>query len=310
MLQLKGNPLKCDCHAANLKMMDNPGLVISFTDYNCDDKSELLCPAADVDMTCGDQCQCLVNPYIGHVNIHCHQTNLTQVLSVLESYPNYTISLKLNQTVIDDIEDIFSHKLEELHVLESELNEFKMPKIQNHLKVINFNQNNMKTISTETVEHLSRSDLKLNLGNNLLDCSCQNKELLLHIQSQYGNVVEKVSFNCQHLKDKDILAIEVADICNEHLILILIISVSCFVVIVMIAIIILVFQSRDYIRLFLFTKCRFLFSEETLDKDKKYDAFISYCHQDEIFVEDYLVPGKSLINCKLIAYIIQLRNVG
>ena len=267
--------------------------MIRFSDYNCDaDMSQLLCPAADVDMPCGDQCQCLVNPYIGHVNIQCQHTNLTNVLSVLESYPNYTISLNLSRIVLDEIEDIFSHKLKELHVLESEMNEFKMPKIQNHLKVINLNQNNLKTISTETVQHLSNSEIKLNLGNNLLECSCQNKELLLHLKSQYGNVIEKVNFDCDHLKDKDILAIEVADICNEYLALILIITLSCFVLIVIIAIIILIISNRDLIKLFLFTKCKFLFSEETLDKDKKYDAFISYCHHDEIFVEDYLVPGK------------------
>ena len=51
--------------------------------------------------------------------------------------------------------------------------------------------------------------------------------------------------------------------------------------------------NKDTIKIWLYSQpwSRVLFSEDLIDKDKPYDAFLSYAQMDSEFVEKDLLPG-------------------
>ena len=52
--------------------------------------------------------------------------------------------------------------------------------------------------------------------------------------------------------------------------------------------------NKDTIKIWLYSQpwSRVLFSEDLIDKDKPYDAFLSYAQADSEFVEKDLLPGE------------------
>lgn len=89
-----------------------------------------------------------------------------------------------------------------------------------------------------------------------------------------------------------IIRLSVDDLCKISLTLIVAcVSVASFFVIA--GVFIALFSIYEYeIKVWLFAHKILLFwvSEKEIDKDKEYDAFISYSHKDRVFVENYLVP--------------------
>ena len=59
----------------------------------------------------------------------------------------------------------------------------------------------------------------------------------------------------------------------------------------------LALTNRDTIKVWLYSKpwSRVLFSEDLIDKDKPYDAFLSFAEADSDFVEKELLKGDSFI---------------
>ena len=62
---------------------------------------------------------------------------------------------------------------------------------------------------------------------------------------------------------------------------------------------------QEHIKIFLYSKAwgkKIFFSEEKDDESKEFDAFISFSHHDEKFVEEILLPGLETTDPKQVQY--------
>jgi len=306
---LSGNPLKCDCFATEVKLLNTiPGskLKISDKDYQCKSNaslsqmslSELLCPSDLIQKPCVDTCQCLVNTFSQHVNIKCTDTPINEVTTLLtEHYPQYTVGLDLKHFDKNIFNvDLSEHKLLELHLSDSALREFHLPNIPEKLNLIKLNNNNLRGLSSETIyqleSNINKTNLSLLLGNNPFDCSCHNKDLLIFLQTHYSAILDEVSFTCEHIQKKNIRDYESSDICDEYVYIPFIFAIIIGLIVIIVLLIIISYNHQIII-IYVFSKSwgKYFFSEEFVDKDKSHDVFISYAHQDSQYVEDVLLPG-------------------
>jgi protein toll len=92
--------------------------------------------------------------------------------------------------------------------------------------------------------------------------------------------------------DKEVKEFD-AEICSGNNLVVLIVSITVGIFILFVAIVaVLYYKYQVEIKVWLFAHklLLWLICEEDLDKDKTYDAFISYSHKDEEFVTEHLVP--------------------
>ena len=92
-----------------------------------------------------------------------------------------------------------------------------------------------------------------------------------------------------------LLESELHDFCDTSMSPVLIVIVIMIVIVLMMVCIVLIFYSchRETIKIWIYSKswARIFFTEDLMDKDKPYDAFLSYSHMDAEFVEKVLLQG-------------------
>ena len=308
-VSLKNNPLKCDCFAtvikeqeyySNLQIIPNnidcEGDGVALVSKSTDD---LLCPAALVDEDCEAGCRCEVNTQVRHAVITCDIRTRKHLLEALRSYQNWTVDLRVTSVPGPRIRvDLGGHNIRELHLSNIELEEVHLESIPSTLHVIRLDNNKLKSVP-HTVRLIQqqvmagrREDFEVRLGENPWMCHCDNVELLLFVQKYYSVIKDKVTFDCDNLRGQDVRQLEISDLCHENIIVFHIIGVLIPIICILL-IIVISGCYRDLIFVYVFSKPwgKYLISEESVDRDKSHDVFISYSHADSPWVESVLLPG-------------------
>lgn len=144
------------------------------------------------------------------------------------------------------------------------------------------------------LEFLKNSSItRLTLHDNPWQCDCEAKELLNFIIQRTEHVtIPNLSQVICYGKNMSLLDIKPLDLCLFDTTVI----ISCSLTISLLGLIIGTFGLFYYkyqrqIKVWLFARqwCLWFVTEEELDKEKLYDAFVSYSHKDREFVENELV---------------------
>ncbi|TRY68548.1 hypothetical protein TCAL_11013 [Tigriopus californicus] len=322
-INLNKNPIKCDCHALDLAKFVRHELSnkdvqswyeIQANDVQCSSPPEntneafdalpyeqFYCefPSSEFDeiIDCPEHCQCYYSPYNQMSYVNCKDKQLEHIPRNIPALPNMSVSLNLggnNLTTLTPLDETF--QTGSISILDLSNNSLKTLAAQDlppGLLQLSISNNFIQTFDVDTLT-LFKTLIKIELGNNQFECSCDSK-LLIQFSRRYQNLVndiENVTIVCDGVP-RPILDIQIHELCYDFksdivnialpiVIIVLIASILALICIVKQDIIIIWIYSQPRLRVF--------FSEDLMDRDRPYDAFISYSNEDKEYVEGNLVP--------------------
>ncbi|BFF92088.1 protein toll [Drosophila madeirensis] len=265
---------------------------------------ELICPIGSAEepgqRQCPRGCRCWVRTFDKALVIKCHQGNLTQVPELPTLYDNlHIMELHLDNNTLLSLPPARSPGYENvtsLHLAGNNLTHIDVDRLPPNLKHLDVRRNHLQALNTTVLGFLNRTMPRrsLMLSGNPWICNCETKPLLLFTQSNYERIADRGEMLCMDAEMPTRMAeLSTNDICPEEkgvfIAMAVVISLAGFLAGITAA---LYYKYQTEIKIWLYAHNMFLWfvTEEELDKDKKFDAFISYSHKDQSFIEQYLVP--------------------
>jgi protein toll len=139
--------------------------------------------------------------------------------------------------------------------------------------------------------------LKLKLGGNPYNCTCESRPLFNFIKNQGSKVLDldAVRMQCDRDERKLWQIEKLEEFCTTGLSTAEVGGIVAVLVLLCIVIVLLVLWTcySEHLTIWVYSKpCfRVLFTEDLIDQDKPYDVFLSYSHEDEAWVEQVLAAG-------------------
>lgn len=151
--------------------------------------------------------------------------------------------------------------------------------------------NNISRVHPDVLEFLKRSKnlTQLTLHENPWECDCDAKDFLNFIHSRFVKMNDLLKVRCL---GKKIPVTEMTDFCPLNTTMIIGVSIAISLMGFLIGVFgLLYYKYQRQIKVWLFAHqwCLWFVTEEELDKEKLYDAFVSYSHKDQDFVVNELV---------------------
>uniref|UniRef100_A0A8D8H726 Protein toll n=1 Tax=Culex pipiens TaxID=7175 RepID=A0A8D8H726_CULPI len=180
-----------------------------------------------------------------------------------------------------------------LYVANNAISELLPENLPASLRILDLTHNRLTSLNESVVEALNSSKqlTNLKLSGNQWRCDCTTSEMLRFVRNSFRKVSDISQVACND--GTSIEAIQIGDLCNENLNTYITLSIILSILGLLIGLLTVLFYTYHMeIKVWMFTHNVFvwLVTEEELDKDKMYDAFISYSHKDEDFIADHLIP--------------------
>lgn len=280
--------------------------------------SDLSCkfPSAQIDMLCTDNCSCHLNTYYRKTVIDCSNQGMEKFPSTLPLIPNYsdTIELIMANNLIRNlskaVEGYYNTKIKnnnnyntitKLSLSNNRIETFHQECLPPNLTEIFLDNNRIKTFQHSDINYFDlminrTKDSNLTLSNNPYECSCNSRPLYHFVKNRWSNIedFDNIYLQCDQKPEKLIKA-NVEEFCVIGLSVLIILIVVILVFFLLGVCVILAFYIcyRDTIVIWIYSKswARIFFVEDIIDKEKPYDAFLSYSQQDADFVEKILLSG-------------------
>nr|XP_029731081.1 protein toll-like [Aedes albopictus] len=309
LFKLNHNPLNCDCRIASfVRFLQMTGHVyrrwrFTVDHLRCIDPEinreinvvkvnigNLLCEMND---HCPDRCGCFVRSNNESVLVNCEGQNLTDLPNLTDVSRNFNhVELFVTNNNIKSFDVVDPQGYEKVKEFYASYNQIQnlTGSLLSNVEILDLSNNSLSSFSQLTLLFNSSRQLEsAKLSSNPWQCDCQLINHLRIIQNSSDRIVDSKHMRCSDGRDFNLLT--VSDLCPMGGIATIIIFV-CSVVILLLLLSFTAYAYQIEIKIWLFTNnlCLRLVTEEEIDKDKLYDAFVSYCHQDEEFVSAILVP--------------------
>lgn len=319
---LDDNPLHCDCSAYHfVKYLDgtlNPNVnkMVQLVANNLScvsppqlkgvqiskvDPKLLVCSLDHPESAtkhCPKECNCDVRIFDTALIVNCSYADLMDVpplVNLSASKLNFTeLYIQGNHlSSLPNMSHIGYTYVRKINAEFNNISELSLNNIPPHIEVLQLAHNNLSFISSSVFKALRNKTKiqKLTLGSNPWMCNCFSTELLSYMQSNYQTVEGLQNITCFGKKWSELSTGELCPFQNTVIVSISILIAILGLLLGALAALYYYYQQEIKVWLFAHNFCLWFVTEEELDKDKIFDAFISYSHKDEDFVTDQLVPN-------------------
>ncbi|XP_065222753.1 protein toll-like [Planococcus citri] len=309
------NPLKCDCNALSLAqylhLLDsNKTILIKLkadelicdTHYrlkqvpinNISSLTEFKCSISE---GCPEDCDCYTRPYDTTIEVNCTSKNQIEFPNSLPKVPEgYGVELLYtnnNLTSTRGLQNLIDHdyNVTTIALSHNRLEQFDVNELPKGLKVMELHNNNLKYLNGTIFGQGERKDFtNLTFHENPWECNCALSDLWNFID-RTKSLIDNSKIKCND--DRPFSKLSIEDFCSHSNTYILICVSLAILGLLIATVTVLYYKFEQEIRVLMFKYkiCLWLVSEEVVDKDKPYDAFVSYSQKDEHFVRTVLVPG-------------------
>lgn len=319
---LNENPLNCDCLILFLVKsvrgeLGKPKANYVIDNLRCAEPArfegqfvstmspqELLCPLDSEHTTLkycptDDGCSCWYRRNDESAIINCSDANLTRFPNITQiknvKVPLKIIELHLDNNKITHLPLAYAEGYKNLTHLYMRNNSIAMVRAENlppKLAEIDLSHNELTKLNATLIAYLNMTPTlkRIRLGQNPWVCDCDTILFRSFIFRNTSRIADHVNVTCS---EGGARIIDMDDLCSLNKTIFIMISILVALLGLFIgAVVALYYKYQQEVKVWLFAHnlCLWLWSEEDMDKDKKYDAFISFSHVDESFVTEHLVP--------------------
>ena len=208
---------------------------------------------------------------------------------------NWIVELNLTGNHINQIPALSNDKFKNIKVLilaENNISSITVDIFSKSLQVLQLHNNSVSRLDSSVIEYLRGENLTLNsltLHNNPWICDCEEREMLNLVHE----LITKSNFNVKMIYcnnfNKYMIELSLTELCtygnNIVFISVTVVGIVLFLTVVSL---ILCWYYQHNVKTLAYFWCNCLLPEVKRNGEK-YDAFISFSHQDEDFVIDELV---------------------
>uniref|UniRef100_A0A2M4CGT0 TIR domain-containing protein n=1 Tax=Anopheles darlingi TaxID=43151 RepID=A0A2M4CGT0_ANODA len=315
-VMLNGDTLRCDCHIYHfvryIQNKNKQRLTLHTDRLKCAnssddlsdmkvqeiDRNKLVCSIAG--KMCPNKCICTSRPEDEYVIIDCARRGITSVPAIPppEEFNSSYIELRLEHNQLETLRAPTNssgwHSVRRLIASNNQLKALNANDLPKHLILLDISNNTMEQLDDSATKSLATIK-QLLLSGNAWYCSCDAEEFVEFAHDNRPRIGDFDALKCHN--GNRLEETTVNTICRKQTILTV---VGC-IVLALIGLFCglatwFYYKYKIEIKVWLFKHnlCHWLTYEEDDDERdacKRYDAFVSYSHQEESFVAKDLIPG-------------------
>lgn len=324
---LDHNPIKCDCNLLyfikfvieQTKSAKKSPIVIDIKNLKCASPERMrgkeLSALSPLDLKCfiddanshkkkrcPDACTtCEKRPEDKTLIMDCHKNLSIASIPEIANLKLENIELKLesqNLTEVPWSESKNFQKVTKLFLRNNSIHQ--LTELLPNLIEIDLRDNKMTTMNDKIIAMIngSKSLRAMSLSGNPWRCECINLDFINFAWSYREIILDYNEMTCDNGDYFNKLSAD--NLCSKENRIIVISSIILGLTSLLIGVLAaLYYKYQKQIKMWLYSHnlCLWFVTEEELDKDKSYDAFVSYAHQDGDFITEHLVP--QLENCAI-----------
>ncbi|EDO64481.2 AGAP001002-PA [Anopheles gambiae str. PEST] len=256
---------------------------------------DLLCEKETLFGFCPIECKCYKRPVDQAAIINCTAANLTRV-PVIKS-PSIIkcsfIELHLEQNKLNALSNGSEgwNTIRRLYISNNSFTTLPGDRLPEQLELLDVSGNQLTEVDAAFIIKLNHTALRnISLSANPWDCHCENPLLAFAVDNA-ARITDFSTLQCSN--GQPINSATLNELCAWTTTLSFYISsaVSLLLIVCLLAIWLYMKYSLEIkVWLFKHNLLQWLVTEEQIDMDKRYDAFISYSHKDEEFVTGQMLP--------------------